>query len=101
MDGEQRRGGAEFDREIAVGNGVHGVLRDARLVMFVDEAEKFRHEFAIDRQSGGGNGAAAERTNVRAKKTIFHAATIALEHFAVSEQMMRKKNRLGPLQMGV
>jgi hypothetical protein len=41
MHGQQRGGGTKFNGEIAVADGVHGILRELRLAVHVREAEQF------------------------------------------------------------
>src|SRR5688572_17893464 len=101
MDGHERGGGAEFDSEVAIANRVHGILRNAGFILFVDEAEELRDEFTIERDGGAGDGAAAERADVGAIEAIFHAAAVALEHFAIGEEVMGEEDGLGALQMRV
>lgn len=50
MHGEHRTGGAEFDGEIAVAHGVHGVLRDLNLAIGVHEAKQLGDKHAIKLQ---------------------------------------------------
>ena len=50
MHGEHRGGGAEFDGEIAVAHGVHGILRELDLAVGVHEAEQLGDELAIELQ---------------------------------------------------
>ena len=59
--------GAEFDHEIAVAHGIHGILREPRPAVGVHETEQARHQFAVQRQRGAGEGAAAQRADVHAR----------------------------------
>ena len=101
MNGEQRCGGGKFDGEIAVADGVHGILRELRFAARVHEAEQFGDEHTVERQSGTGNRTAAERADVRARAAVPEALAVAFEHLDVGEQMMREINRLRALQMRV
>ena len=94
-----RRG--ELDEEVAIGNGVHGVLRDLRAALGIDEAERLRRELAVDRQRSAGDGPGAERAPVGVRGDICETGAVAVEHFHPSEQVVRKKHRLGALEVRV
>ncbi len=101
MHRDQSGGGAELHHEIAVADGVHRVLGQARAALLIDKSEHAGDHLAVHRESRAGDGPAAEGTDIGAVKTIDQPFAIALEHFDVGQQMMRKINRLGALQMGV
>src|ERR1043166_4764052 len=95
MDEEDRRGGDEFERKIAVADAVDAVFRNAR------EAEQPGNIAAIDRQRRARERAGAEREDVDALQAIAHALGVALEHLGVREQMVREEHRLRALEMRV
>ncbi len=101
MHGEQRAGGAEFDGEIAVAHGVHGILRELNFAIHVHEIEKFRDKHAVKRQRRTGDCAAAERADVHARVAIPKPFAIAFEHLDIREQMVREINGLRALQMRI
>src|SRR4029434_4242904 len=57
--------------------------------------------FAIKRNGRPATRARAERQDVEALARVRHAPEIALEHFDVCEEMMRKEYRLCALKMRV
>ena len=101
MHAEERARGGKLDEKVAVGNGVHGVLRDLRPAFRVDEAKRRGGELAVDGQSRASDGAGAQRTPVGVSRDVGQPRTIAIEHLKPGEQMMRKKHRLRPLQVRV
>ena len=101
MHGEQRAGGAEFDGEIAVAHGVHGILRELNLAVGIHEAEQFGDEHAVQRERGTGDRAAAERADVHARVAVPEPFAIAFEHLDVGQQMVCKIDGLGALQVRV
>ncbi len=76
-------------------------MRHDGIALRIHEVQQLRHHFAVQRERGTGNRAAAQRTNIDPLKTIRQPLMIALDHLNVSQQMMRKINRLRPLQMRV
>ena len=101
MHGEQRGHAAEFHHIITVGHGIHRVVGNHRCVVGVHKAQLARDELAVQRQRGARQRAAAQRAHVHAHEAIEQPLVIALEHFHVSQQMMREINRLRALQMRV
>lgn len=90
---DDRRGRAEFDREVAVRYGVERILHGA------GEAEKLRRHFAVDRIGGAGERRRAQRRDVEARAEILHAAAVALEHFDVGEKVMAERDGLRDLHV--
>src|SRR5690348_12288953 len=101
MDRQQRGVAPEFNRKIAVADGVHGILRHLRPAVFIDEPEQFGRENAVERKSRAGNGAAAEWADIDSFDGILKSMPVAVEHLDVSQQVMRKINRLRALQMRI
>ena len=103
VHGEQRAGRrAEFDGEITVADGVHGILCELGFAAGIHKAKQLGDEDAIQRQGGPGDGTAAERADVHARVAIPEAFAIAFEHPGdVGEEMMGEIDRLGALEMGV
>ena len=73
-------GGEKLGDEVAIGDGVDRVLRDAV------KAELARDERAIDREGHAGERARAERHHVDARAAIGEALIVASEHLVVGEQ---------------
>src|ERR1043166_7558217 len=92
---------AEFHGEVTVAHAVHRILRELRFTFRINEAEKSRDEFAIEWQRGTGNGSAAKRAHIHTLKTTDETLAIALQHFHVSEQVMREVHRLRALKVRV
>ena len=101
MHGENGGGGGEFEGEIAVADGVHGVLGELRAAFGIDEAKQFGDQFAVEGQGGPGDGAAAEGADIHAGMAIPEAFAVALEHLDVGEEMVGEVDGLGALEMGV
>ena len=95
VDGEEGGGGAKLDDEVAVADGIHGVLGQLR------EAEEPGDQGAVQGEGGAGEGAGAQRTEVDAAIAGEQAGLVAFEHFDIGEQMMGERDGLGALQMGV
>ena len=94
MHHQQRRGGGELDREVAVADGVERILGDGL------EPESLRHECAIDREGGAGQRSRPERQSIDAAARVEHALAVALEHLDVGQQVVAEGHRLGDLQVG-
>ena len=101
MDGDEGCGRAEFDEEVAVGDGIHGVLRDPGFALGIGETEQRGHELPIERQSAPGNGSGSQRANIQAPEGVGQAAGVAVEHLDIGEAMVSKEDRLGALEMRV
>jgi len=101
MHAGDRAGGRELDEQVAVRHGVHGVLRDLRTPLGVDEAELLRGELAVNRQRRPGDGAGAERAPVGMRGDFAEPADVAVEHFEPGKNMVREEHRLGALEMRV
>ncbi len=94
MHHDQGGGGREFDREIAIGNGVEGI-GSKRL-----EAELLGNPLPIDRIAGAGERSAAQGQAVDPTPAIAEAFGVAGQHRFVGEQVMAEGHRLGNLQVG-
>src|SRR2546426_7962066 len=101
MNAKQSRDAAKFDREITIAYRIHRVLCDLRLALGIDKSKQFRDQFPVERETGSGNGAAAERTNVPPLKATLQPLPIALQHLHVCQEVMRQEDRLRTLQMRV
>ena len=88
-------GGHELQRKIAVRDRVEGVAAD------LGEVEELRYVLTVDGEGRSGQGACAERHDIRPPEAVLHPPLVALAHFHVCEHVMGKKDRLGGLQMGV
>ncbi len=95
MHGDQAERREQLHREIAVAHRVHRIASDRR------ESEQLCDELAIQWDGGAGDRAGAERHHVDPLPRIGEPPEIALEHLHVREQMVRKVDRLRPLQMRV
>ena len=93
MHHHQRGGGAEFDREVAVGHRVE------RVVAHAVEAEFLGDHHAVDRERGAGERGAAERQAVDALAAVGEPLRIAREHFEIRHQVVRVRHRLRDLQV--
>ena len=94
-------GVGEPDEQVAVRHGVHGVLRDLRPPLLIDEAELPRRELTIDGQCRARNGPGAQRTPVRLRRHLRQPRAVALQHLDPGKQVVGEIHRLGPLQMRV
>jgi hypothetical protein len=88
-----RRGGSEFDREIAVGHRIDRVGAHAL------EAELARNLFAVDRIARAGQRRGAQRQAVDAATAVLEALHVTGEHCVVGEQMVAESDGLRDLQM--
>ena len=93
MGHHQRRGSAEFDGKIAVGNGVERILADGF------EAKFPRHGLAVDREGGAGQCGGAQRQPIDAAAAVGETLAVAAQHFEIGQQMVAEGHRLGHLQM--
>ncbi|MNI35419.1 hypothetical protein D3C73_894420 [compost metagenome] len=94
MHGADRGDREEFQREIAVGDGIDRVA--GRLA----EAERLGGHVAVDREPGAGKRCCADRAFVQVVDRVTHAGTVTAEHFDISHAVMAKGDRLGCLEMG-
>src|SRR5438046_5857411 len=93
MNHYERGARFEFDREIAIRDGVDRVLAE------LFEAELARDVLPIDRIARAGQGGAAERQSVDAVAAIDESLDIAREHRIVGHQVVAEGHRLRDLQM--
>jgi hypothetical protein len=70
---EDRARGQELDDEVALGDGVEAVGRDAR------ETQLARDLLGVDRERRAGEGTRAERQDVGASAAVREALAVALE----------------------
>ena len=98
---EQRARRRELDEDVAIGDGVHGVLRDLRPALGIGEAQRLRGKLAVDRQRGAGDGPGAQRAPVGLGRHLGKTPAVAVEHLEPREQVMRQVHRLRPLQVCV
>ena len=95
MHGQDRAGPQEFQGEVAVGHGVHGVGR--RPV----EAQTRRRHVAVDGKRRAGQGRRAERRFVHAPAAVGEPAAVAAEHLHVGHHVVPEGHRLAGLQVRV
>ena len=91
---QNRRGGAEFDREVAVGNGVERILSNGF------KTEELGRVFAVDRIGGAGESGGAQRAAVDAAAHVEEAFAVTFEHFDVGEHVVTEGHGLGDLHVG-
>jgi len=101
MHAGQRAGRGKLDEHVAVGHGVHGVLRDARVALRIDEAERLGRELAVDGERGAGDGPGAKRAPVGVVGDVGEAAAVAVEHLHPGKKVVREKHRLCALEVRV
>ncbi len=82
MRHRQRGGGAEFDREIAIGHRVERVLAHAV------EAKLLGDHDAVDRKRGAGERRGAERQPVDALAAIGEPLHVARKHLEIRHQVV-------------
>ena len=85
---------AEFDGEVAVGHGVHGIFADAV------ETQRFGNERPVDGKAGSRQCRCSEGKPVYAFAAVGHPLAITLKHFKISHQVMAEGDGLGDLQVG-
>ena len=90
---DERGGGGEFDREIAVGDGVE------RIGAETVEAELARDALAIDRVAGPRERCGAQRQPVDALAAVREPLHVAREHRVVGEQVVAESDGLRDLQV--
>ncbi|MND46487.1 hypothetical protein D3C80_373620 [compost metagenome] len=94
MRGADRGDRQEFQREIAVGDGVDGVA--GRLA----EAERLRRHVAVNGVAGAGKSGSTDRAFIQMLDGVAHAGAVTAEHFHIGHAMMAEGDGLGCLQMG-
>ena len=94
-------GGGEVEVGVAVADGVHAVIGQAGFALGVGKAEFKRDKGAVDREGGPRNRTGTEGANIRLFVDHREAVPVAVEHFHVSEEVVRHGDGLGALQMGV
>src|SRR5262245_43605989 len=93
MHEQNCRHGNELENEVAIANRVDTVFRNSW------KAQQLGDIVAIDGEAGSRQGAGAEREHVDALETARKPLPVALEHFIVSKQVMRKSHRLSALEV--
>src|SRR5437867_5810457 len=94
MNHRKRRTGAEFDREVAVGDRVEGVSAHRLEPQLASDLR------AVDRKGGSGERHGPEREAVHAPPAVGKARAVALEHLEIRKQVMPESHRLSDLQVG-
>ena len=92
---DEGEGEKEFGDVIAVGDGIHRVVRDSV------EAEFFGNGFAVEVDGGSGESAGAEGGDVEALAAISEASGVAVQHLDVGEKVVSDGDGLAALQVGV
>src|SRR5881394_3745461 len=95
MHSDHRETKQKFASEVAIADCIETILADA------SESEVACDQFAIKNDGGTSERAGAERQNVSSFQTIIKTFDIARERFDLAQQIVRKVNRLGALQMGI
>ena len=85
----------EFEYKIAVAHAVNAV------VGHIVETEFAADLIPVDRIGCSGKRTRAERQNVGSLIAVVKSQYIALKHLRIGKQLMRKRHRLGTLQMRV
>lgn len=80
---------------VAIGDGVHGVARDAV------EAEFGGDGVAVEVDGGACEGSGAEWGDVEAFAAVGEARFVALQHFDVGEEVVACGDGLSALEVGV
>src|SRR3989475_5669541 len=94
MNHRTRRTGAEFDREVAIGDRVEGVFAHRLEPQLASDLR------AVDRKGGSGERRGPEREAVHAPPAVGKARAVALEHLEIRKQVMPESHRLSDLQVG-
>ena len=95
MGHHERAGGAELDREIAIGHRVK------RVVAHAVETEFLCDLHAVDRERRARERGASQRQAVDAFAAVGEPLRVAVEHFEVRHQVVRERHRLRDLHMRV
>ena len=95
MDAEQGQVEEGLGHEVAVGDGVEGVLEAA------GEAEVGGHAVGVERQRRAGQRPGPEGAHVEADDGVQQPVDVAGEGPAVGQEVVGEQHRLGPLQVGV
>src|SRR5690606_23075384 len=88
VHGDDGRRGAELEGEIAIRDGIHGVLGDLRPSARVDEAEFAGDELTIDGEGCCGQSSGAEGTDIGAATAVREPVAIPTEHLHISEEVV-------------
>ena len=91
---DRRKCGQVLDHVIAVGDGVHAVARRSC------KAEQLCGKFPVKRIGRPCQRACAERAVIHSLINVFETGTVSAEHFKISADVMRQRDRLRFLQMG-
>ena len=94
MQRRHRAGRQEFQREVAVGHGIHGISR--RPV----EAERGGGHLPVDGKRRAGERRRAQRRFVQAAPGVGEAPPVAAQHLDIGEHVVAEGDRLAVLQMG-
>ena len=89
----QRRGGGEFDREVAIGHGVERIGAQAV------EAELARHRSRSIGKLVPASAALPSGSRLTRRRQSARRSRVAREHRVVGEQVMAERDRLRDLQM--
>ncbi len=92
---EQRQVEQRLCDEVPVGDRIEGVLEPCA------EAEVGGHRVGVERQRRSCESSGAERRHVEPGERVEEPVEIPGERPSVSKQVVREKNRLGPLHVGV
>ena len=85
----------ELQRKVAVARGVNAVRRRR------SESQLARGHRPVELKRCSGHRARSQWTEVQPRRAILQPVRIAQRHLNVSQQPVRNKDRLGPLQMRV
>ena len=88
MCGHEGGGGGEFYGEIAVGDGVNGILAESV------ESECFCDSSAVYGESDSGERAGAEWREIQAFSAIGESSGVSLEHIIVGEEVVSEDDGL-------
>ena len=95
VDAEQGEVEERLGHEVAVGDGVEGVVEPGR------EAQLGRHPVGVEGQRRARQGAGAERRHVQASACAGQAVDVPGQRPAVGQQVVGQQDRLGPLEVRV
>src|SRR5260370_21097505 len=91
-DGQAKK---EFADKIAIADRIHAVLT------YPGKAQLTRDQGAVQDNGGPSERPRAERKHIGSLQTISQTFDIARERFGLAQQVVRKINRLGALQMRI
>jgi len=95
VHGQQRQVEEGLGHEVAVGDGVEGVLEARR------EVQLLGHPVRVQGQRRTGQRPGPQRTDVETNHALQEPVDIAGQGPAVSQEVVSQEHRLGSLQMGV